>query len=214
MADAERKKTRRRSGKRPTHEAGRRVLMEVEKRGAVYNIHDPKFDITLRSKDLSAGYAELNELRAEVQQKLEEAGAPVPNIRTTSTKVSKQPGSRTQRTMIALVAGVVVVVLVYALAVAPLLRGIETAYSGYARLKELAKPGVATRLASKSVAAFADALENMTPARREEVMKNLRRIARELRPFMVEIAPAVEPLTRTVPEKPEAGSGKVPPGAQ
>lgn len=214
MVDAERKKSPGGTRKRPSEATGARVLMEVEKRNSIYHIYDPQLDITVRNKDLSTGYAELNEHRAEVLQKLEEAGVPVPDVRTASSGVSELPRSRSQRLTVALVAGVVVVVLVYTLAVAPLLRGIETAYSGLERLKEMARPDVAPRLASKSVSAFADALENMTPARREEVRKNLRRIARELRPFMVEIAPAVEPLTGTRLEKTGEGSGEDRPGAQ
>jgi len=197
MPSADKSPRARRKGR--AQRPAKSVLMEVEKRGNVYHIHDPQLDITVRNRDLAAGYGELGDLRAMVLERLADAGAPPPRAYASPAvplPASKhQPDhARPRRTGLYFLAGAFVVVLLAALVVSPLVGVMNAAYNGLERLGEYRQPGATPRLASEALAAFAASMQRVTPARREEMKENFRIIAHELRPYMAELAPMFEPL--------------------
>ncbi len=203
------------------------VFVEIAKRGSAYRLYDPELEIEVSNPDLNEGFAALNGRRALVLEELDRAGFPRPaRLAPAAGSFEQQappnwqpagprapgwrPPRRSGRSLIGRLIILSALVLVLALVVGPVLRGIDAVQTGLARFKEATKSENLSRSASNALIDFAAVLKRITPARREEMKASVRTIVEELRPFAHELAPLIE--AATTPGPAEGGSGARPAG--
>jgi len=169
--------------------------------GDGFRIVDPQLDIAVEDRDLAEAYAKLCRLRARTMEHLRDAGftpPPVPQScappqgqgRVRPHLPAAQPPAaasimRLPRGALILVFTAFAFILVYQLAIAPILRKVDHLVAVVSELDS----GTVARSLSNALTVTADLVSQMTPERKEELRRSLRIIAHELRPLTLELAP-------------------------